>query len=161
MEKGIHCYKKILAAVDLSKCSVPIINKSKQIATQHNAILEVVHVVSLVMPSFSYSTPSDIQATIYSDAKEHFLHFCEKHDIAESARHLFVGSPKQHILQLIDSLHFDLLVVGSHGDHHIFPVRLGSISNTMVGKAKCDVLTVSIDPAEIENYEEISTEELV
>jgi len=31
----------------------------------------------------------------------------------------------------------------------------------MVGKAKCDVLTVSIDPAEIENYEEISTEELV
>lgn len=161
MEKSIGCYKKVLAAVDLSKCSVPVIQKAKQIAAQHNAVLEVVHVVSLVMPSFSYSTPSDIQDTIYSEAKEHFLDFCKQHDIAESARHLFVGSPKQHILQLIDSLHFDLLVVGSHGDHHIFPVRLGSISNTMVGKAKCDVLTVSVDPVDIKNHEEVLTEELV
>jgi len=73
MEKGIHCYKKILAAVDLSKCSVPIINKSKQIATQHNAILEVVHVVSLVMPSFSYSTPSKLKNIFYIFVKNMIL----------------------------------------------------------------------------------------
>lgn len=149
MEKDIYSYSKILAAVDLSKCSIPIIKKAKQIASQHNATLEVVHVVSMVMPSFAYSAPSDIQDTIYSEAKSHFIHFCEQHGIAEPYRHLFVGSPKQHILHLIETLHFDLLVVGSHGDHHIFPVRFGSISNSMVGKAKCDVLTVSVDPVTI------------
>ena len=146
MDKDVYSYSKILAAVDLSKCSVPIIKKAKQIASQHGATLEVVHVVSMVMPSFSYSAPSDIQDTIYSEAKEHFIHFCDKYEISESCRHLFVGSPKQHILHLIESLTFDLLIVGSHGDHHIFPVRFGSISNSMVGKAKCDVLTVSVDP---------------
>jgi nucleotide-binding universal stress UspA family protein len=149
MDKDIFSYGKILAAVDLSKCSIPIIKKAKQIASQHNATLEVVHVVSMVMPSFSYSAPSDIQDTIYSEAKEHFIHFCNKYNIEEPYRHLFVGSPKQHILHLIESLNFDLLIVGSHGDHHIFPVRFGSISNTMVGKAKCDVLTVSVDPVTI------------
>lgn len=158
MDKEKHRYGKVLAAVDLSKCSIPVIKKAKQIASQYNAKLEVVHVVSLVMPSFAYSAPSDIQDTIYSEAKEHFIDFCKQYGIEESCRHLFVGSPKQHILHLIDSLHFDLLVVGSHGDHHIFPVRIGSISNTMVGKAKCDVLTISIDPLEMEDEEQALNE---
>ena len=149
MDKGENSYIKILAAVDLLKCSIPIIKKAKQIASQCNATLEVVHVVSIVMPSFSYSTPSDIQDTIYSEAKEHFMHFCDKYGIPEPRRHLFVGSPKQHILHLVESLNFDLLIVGSHGDHHVFPVRFGSVSNSMVGKAKCDVLTVSVDPVTI------------
>ena len=158
MDKNALYYGKILAAVDLSKCSIPVIKKASQIATQYNAVLEVIHVVSMVMPSFSYSAPSDIQDTIYSEAKEHFIHFCEQYNVSESHRHLFVGSPKQHILHLIETSNYDLLVVGSHGNHHIFPVRLGSISNTMVGKAKCDVLTVSIDPLALKETENNFTE---
>ena len=153
MDREIHFYRNILAAVDLSKCSAPIVKKAKQIAMQHNANLEVIHVVTLVMPSFSYSAQSGIQDTIYSEAKEHFLDFCKEHDIPEASRHLFIGSPKQHIMHLLDSARFDLLVVGSHGDHHLFPVRMGSLSHSMVGKAKCDVLTVSVDPMEIEEQE--------
>ena len=149
MDKQAFGYSKILAAVDLSKCSSPIIKKAQFLAKQYNATLEVVHVVSMVMPSFSYSAPSDIQDTIYSEAKEHFLDFCKQYNVPEQCRHLFIGSPKQHILHLIESLNFDLLIVGSHGDHHIFPVRIGSISNSMVGKAKCDVLTVSVNPVEM------------
>jgi nucleotide-binding universal stress UspA family protein len=150
MSKEEHFYSKILVAIDLSKCSVPIIKKAKQIASQYNSSLEVVHVVSMVTPSFSYSSPADLQDTIYSEAKEHFIHFCNQYGIAETCRHLFVGSPKQHILHLIDTMRFDLLIIGSHGDHHIFPVRFGSISNSMVGKAKCDVLTISVDPVDVE-----------
>lgn len=146
MDKDISSYSKILAAVDLSKRSIPVIKKAKQIAAQHNASLDVIHVVSIVLPSFAYSTPAEIQDTIYSEAKEHFVKFCEQYGITENYRHLFAGSPKQHILNLVETLQCDLLVIGNHGDHHIFPVRFGSISNSLVGKTKCDVLTVSVDP---------------
>ena len=144
MLQSANTYKKILVAIDLSKHSDVPMQKALQIAKQYQATLEVIHVVSLAIPYYSYSFSTEIQDAVYIDAKQHFAKFCDKYSIPKENQYLLVGSPKLQILDLIEKLVVDLLVVGRHGDQHLLPATFGSTATNLIAKAKCDVLTAAI-----------------
>ena len=148
IKMDFNIYKKILVAVDLSKHSKFPMERAVQLASTHSSSLDVVHVISMVMPYFSYSFSSEIQDVMYNEAKHHFTSFCEQYEIPKTGQHLLIGSPRLQILDLIEKLNVDLLVVGNHGDHHILPANFGSTPSSILAKAKCDVLTISIHPIE-------------
>ena len=64
-------------------------------------------------------------------------------------RHIVMGQPANRIIELAESLHADVVVVGSHG-HKTFARRvLGSVSGEVVNGAPCSVL-VARPPEELE-----------
>ena len=159
MLKDTGIYRRILVAIDLSKHSVGPMEKAIQFAKQHGATLEVIHVVNMAIPYYSYSFSTEVQDAVYADAKQHFVKFCEQYNIGAAHQHLLVGSPKLQILDLIEKLDIGLLIVGSHGDQHILPASFGSTASSLVAKAKCDVLTVTIHPVDNHHSEQASAKQ--
>jgi len=146
-------YKNVLVAIDLSKYSDIPMQKAMQIASKYQAELDIVHVISMAIPYYSYSFSTEIQDAVYIDAKQHFIKFCEQYNIPKERQHLLIGAPKLQIIDLVEKLKADLLIVGSHGDQHMLPATFGSTASGLISKAKCDVLTVTIHPAEMKNEE--------
>lgn len=144
-------YKKVLVAIDLSKQSDIPMCKAIKLANYYNATLDVIHVISMAIPYYSYSFSSEIQDAVYADTKQYFVKFCEKYNIPKERQHLLIGSPKLQILELVEKIQCDLLIVGSHGDQHLLPATFGSTASSLISKAKCDVLTVTIHPLEYKN----------
>lgn len=142
-------YNKILVAIDLSKYSDLPLEKAMKIAAQYKDMtIDVIHVINMAIPYYSYTFSTEIQDAIYLDTKQYFNKFCTKYNIAKERQHLLIGSPKIQILDLVDKLNVDLLIVGSHGDQHILPATFGSTASSLIAKAKCDVLTVTIKHVE-------------
>lgn len=56
------------------------------------------------------------------------------------AAHLAVGDASREILQLASDLEADLIVVGSHGKKTLERMLVGSVSQSVVKKARCAVL---------------------
>ena len=160
MFKDNGMYQNVLVAIDLSKHSDVPMKKAMQVAAQCKASLDVIHVISMAIPYYSYSFSTEIQDAVYTDAKQHFVKFCEQYNILKANQHLLIGAPKVQILDLAEKLQIDLLVVGSHGDQHMLPATFGSTASGLVARAKCDVLTVSVHPvgAEGEAYEKASVQ---
>lgn len=146
MSSNNGLYKNILVAIDLSNHSDIPMQKALNTALQCSATLDIVHVISMAIPYYSYSFSTEIQDAIYADTKQYFVKFCEKYNIQKNRQHLLIGSPKLQILDLVDKLKVDLLIVGSHGDQHLLPASFGSTAGSLIAKATCDVLTVSVHP---------------
>jgi len=58
---------------------------------------------------------------------------------------LLRGAPIDGILDLAESEHVDLIVLGTHGRLGIDRVLLGSVAEAVVRRAKCPVLAVKAD----------------
>ncbi len=154
MFKDDAIYKNIMVAIDLSKHSDIPMKKAIKLALQYGAELNVIHVISMAIPYYSYSFSTEIQDAVYIDAKQHFVKFCEQYNIAKPQQHLLIGSPKLQIIELVEKLKIDLLIVGSDGDQHMLPATFGSTASSLVAKAQCDVLTICIHPLNNTNPKE-------
>ncbi|MCE9607899.1 MAG: universal stress protein [Planctomycetia bacterium] len=58
---------------------------------------------------------------------------------------LLSGSPAGRILDIAESEHVDLIVLGTHGRRGIDRVLMGSVAEAVVRRAKCPVLAVKAD----------------
>jgi nucleotide-binding universal stress UspA family protein len=65
-----------------------------------------------------------------------------KHQQIESRVHLGVGEPSHEILSLVESQHFDLIVMGTRGKSGLQHLLLGSVAEKVVRHATCPVITV-------------------
>jgi len=60
------------------------------------------------------------------------------------AVHFLRGKPASEIKRLAESLHVDLLVIGSHGQGAVKAAVLGSTANAVLHGIHCDVYTVRV-----------------
>jgi nucleotide-binding universal stress UspA family protein len=63
-------------------------------------------------------------------------------DLPDAERRPTVGVPAERLADLADEEHADLIVVGSRGRGAFKAAFLGSVSNSLVGVARCPVLIV-------------------
>lgn len=138
-------YKRILVAIDIADHSRAVLSRASEIAKQNdNAELHVIHVVHFSAPAFPGSYSENIRETIYDNCSEEFEKLCEEFGVDKPHRHLGIGSPKYHILGFAEKIDADLIVLGSYGEQHLLPATFGSTAGSILAKAHCDVLTVSI-----------------
>lgn len=138
-------YKKILVAIDLAEHSTAVLSKAKQFAEKNDgAELHAIHIIHVSPPSFPGCYSETIQETIYDNCQSQFSKLCESYGIKSANRHIAVGSPKSQILTFADKIMADLIVLGSYGEQHLLPATFGSTATSILTKAQCDVLTVSI-----------------
>jgi universal stress protein A len=141
-------YQHILIACDYSTQSLQVALKAKQLATEQQTKLSLLHVLdNIAMPDTAYGSVIDLNKTSDNPALEQekakLLTFANQLGIANADCWLIWGLPKQEIVQLAHEQAVDLIVVGSHGRHGL-ALLLGSTANAVLHYAKCDVLAVRL-----------------
>jgi universal stress protein A len=141
-------YKHILLAADYTEYGNKVSQRAKDLASQNQATLSIVHVLdNLPITDAVYGPiiPYDVDLTeeLMDAARKRLATMANELDIPENRRWLEVGSPKLEIVRIAKENDVDLIVVGSHGRHG-FALLLGSTANGVLHHATCDVLAVRI-----------------
>lgn len=143
-------FSRVLCPIDFSEASRHALDQAVVIARWFDAPLTVLHVYSQVfLPVPGLATPSYQSGTALDVAEITRLHeqvraFVEgstpnlsKVDVAIEA-----GQPVPHILSAAASTNADLIVIGTHGASGFEHFVLGSVTEKILRKASCPVLTV-------------------
>jgi len=137
-------YNHILLATDFSEGTEYVAAKARELATQMDAKLTLLHVVE-PLPGYGYAFigSAEIETHIVEEAKKRIMRLGEKIAVDDQDQRIELGPTKIEITKVAKEINADLIVIGSHGRHG-FARLLGSTANAVVHNAKCDVLTVRI-----------------
>ncbi len=140
-------YKHVLVAVDLSPVTDQVLAQAKGIAQESKALLSMIHVMehSPIAYGGEFSIPVDVnlEQSLEHEVQRELQKLGEKFGIPSNQQYLESGSVKLAVTDLAESLHADLIVVGTHG-HHGFDLLLGSRANAILHRAQCDVLVIRV-----------------
>ncbi len=141
-------YKNILLATDFSAHSDMAAKRARQMAEQHGAQLHVLHAVEDVIYYNEAYDPVIAEIPLPNDnflmqnAIERMHKFCERNKLDKNTDiETQWGSPRWSIISWANEKNVDLIIMGSHGRRGIGRL-LGSVSNSVLHKAHCDVLIV-------------------
>lgn len=137
---------RVLCPVDFSETSSQAVEQAVAIAGWYRARLTAVHVYSpIFMPVPGLPPPADR----VTDSALHRVHD-ETTKFVEAAQAagvgvdvaIDVGQPAAEILERARSLPADLIVMGTHGASGVERLVLGSVTEKVLRKATCPVLTI-------------------
>ena len=139
-------YSKIVVAVDGSDDSDKAFQKAVAMANRHDATLVLTHVVD----TRTYATIAEYDKVIVNRAKEFGQEILDKYEqIAKDANieNLKIlmkeGRPKTVITkEVAPEEDADLIIVGATGLNAVERFLIGSVSESIIRNAKCDVLVV-------------------
>ena len=133
-------YTHILFATDhteLSNNIVPDVNNLAELFSAKVSLITVLeHSTNLGYPSIP-----DVDSPISEQLQLAMTELGDKLQVPRKRQYIVFGSVKDQVLSHADSLHVDLIVVGSHGRHGLSRL-LGSSANAIVNGAQCDVLVL-------------------
>lgn len=135
-------YKNILLAVDLSPGTFKPLEKAVAISKQNNAQIDIMHVTNISTPYTSQAYMSNVQEMIYNEAELKLSKICDEYNIPKINRHLVVGSPVEYIVKYSFKFDCDLIIVGTHKEHHLFTTFWGTTISNLLTKVECDILAV-------------------
>lgn len=141
--------RRILCPIDFSDFSRRALDHAVAIAAWYDSTITLLH-VSTAVPVAAYAPGSDLlpSAVLTQDDRDALLavmkHFAEGAVRAGRAIEfdLYEGSTAAAILTKADAMPADLLVMGTHGRSGFEHLVLGSVTERVLRKATCPVLTV-------------------
>jgi nucleotide-binding universal stress UspA family protein len=133
---------KILFATDFSSCSEIALQYGLGLSRRFDATL---YTVSVVSSEIAYVQPPD--PLYFRHSAEDKMTQLGSSDSFHGIKHLELvkdgfGDVSEVLLELIERLHIDLIVLGTHGRGGIKKLVLGSVAEEIVNRAPCDVLTI-------------------
>lgn len=142
-------YKRILCAVDNSRCSLQALRHATHFALESSAELYLLYVIDMRhfddFPPFEFPGPeSDTVSRIKKNLAEKIPDKVEskiKVKIVVTA-----GIPVQKILKVAAERDVDMIVIGTHGRAGVARAFMGSVAANVLRKAFCPVLTVRFLP---------------
>lgn len=143
--------KTVIAALDFSDATAPVLETAASMAAALGAGLRLVHVVE---PEPTYSaygfTPEEFPAihTFQKEARSRAEKALAEQkakvagQVADTETKLLEGNPLHALLDYAEQMPDGMVVVGSHGHGVIASVLLGSVAEGVVRKAKIPALIV-------------------
>jgi len=147
LQKPVQPYTKILLPTDFSVHSERAASRAREMAERCGARLEVLHVVEQTIFYNEDYDPviADIplaEDELMGTAELNMRKFAERTGLdTDTVLEVQWGNPKWSIVSWAREKNIDLIVMGSHGLHG-FGRLLGSVSNSVLHQAPCDVLVV-------------------
>jgi nucleotide-binding universal stress UspA family protein len=162
----VNMFKKILVAIDGSESSHDVFKTALDLAKADNASLLLLHVLSFEeQNSLSISMPTGLeyfqavdsktleiyreQWQTYEQKSLNLLKSLADRSTAEGITtefHQIAGGPGRKICEFAQSEEIDLIVMGHRGISALNELLLGSVSNYVLHRAPCSVLTEKIRP---------------
>lgn len=146
--RATHAYQRAMAAVDMSPASASALEFAVRLAPA--ASLHVIHAMHAPFKGFLHGGKSLEQMakrqqqdlTNMVDTEFNKFMSALSADAGRLRRSIKEGPPAVTILQAIDDERPDLLVLGTHGRAGVGRMFMGSVAETLVSAAPCDVLVV-------------------
>jgi nucleotide-binding universal stress UspA family protein len=134
--------RKILFATDFSPCSEIALRYGLGLSRRFDATL---YTVSVVSAEIAYVQPPD--PLFFRHSAEDKMTQLVSSNVFQGINHLELvkegfGDVSEVLLELIERLHIDLIVLGTHGRGGIKKLVLGSVAEDLVNRAPCAVLTI-------------------
>jgi nucleotide-binding universal stress UspA family protein len=158
--------RKVLCPVDFSECSRHALDHAAAIARWYGAELTVLHVVSTT-PVAAY-VPGIGSSNVAIAAADHRQTLSDLSPIVAAVGALGVpavplmreGDTVREILETASDLPADLVVIGTHGRSGFERLALGSVTEKVLRRARCPVLSVppralEVDPSQPVRYRRI------
>ncbi|HMD50340.1 MAG TPA: universal stress protein [Bryobacteraceae bacterium] len=136
-------YRKILCPIDFDDNSLTALDEALEIARHFQAAMLVVHVVAMVveLPAVPHAFDRYEEQEKAAKAKLSEIATKKANGFAyESA--VYIGDVVDSVMQAVDKFEPDLLVMATHGRSGLAHFFLGSVSEAVVRKASCPVLTI-------------------
>ena len=151
----------IVCGVDGSADSQAALGVAARLAERLEATLVLAHVAEVALvPSAALGgmgaaggiEPQPMTLATRDDQEEAGARLLEQiaaeHGLGDADRRVVVGFPAERLADLADDEDAELIVVGSRGRGRFKAAFLGSVSNSLVGVARCPVLIVPPGAAE-------------
>jgi len=137
-------YSNILVPVDFSEINKLAIQKAVEIQLATGAELTLAHIIDYMPPVYVRPELPDIFASdelMLERAQIHLDTFIGELGIEGCHSLARAGKTNTRILELIENKNFDLVVMGKHNQSGLDRL-VGSTTNHIVQRAKCDVFVV-------------------
>jgi len=143
--------KKIVAAIDFSDVSPPVVEAAVTLAKALGEGLHLVHVVEAEPTYAAYGfSPDDfpamheVQKESLSRAEIKLSKMAEETGLANVQTKILQGQPLHCLLEYAQTVGADMLVLGSHGHGFLSSLLLGSVAEGCVRKAELPALIVPV-----------------
>ncbi|MEB7772647.1 MULTISPECIES: universal stress protein [Kurthia] len=145
-------YNNIIVAVDGSAEAEYAFNKAVEVAQRNDAVLHLVNIIDTrsfaAIEAYDRSIAERAQSFAEEKLKE-YKTIAEQHGVKEVKTLIEYGSPKTMITKdVAEKTVADLIVCGATGLNAVERFLIGSVSESIVRSAKCDVLVVRTPAAE-------------
>ncbi|MCS7229953.1 MAG: universal stress protein [Candidatus Kryptonium sp.] len=139
--------KKILLPTDLSPASISAFKYAKSLAEKYGASIYVLYILENIPILAIHGldlTLERVEKNMEENAKQQLEKIVKENLKTKSKVQIFIrkGVVDDEILKFADEKKVDLIVMGTHGRTGIEYTLLGSITEKIVRKAKCPVLTI-------------------
>ncbi|MDH3444669.1 MAG: universal stress protein [Deltaproteobacteria bacterium] len=140
-------FKKILAPTDLSEVSALGVRQALDIAHANGAEVIIYHVVAVSDEWFAgheHQDPVRDLLSLETRRLDRFLRekFPEFTGLVEIIQKVELGHPAVNIVEVAKREDVDLIVISTHGRTGIGHMLLGSVTEKVVARASCPVLTI-------------------
>lgn len=149
----------VLVGTDFSKEAENALGVARDLVLRApGAELHVIHVVAPVSGTVGISGFGPNLATELTEgldrARAELQAVCRAGDalISRTTGHLRSGDAATEISRLAESLHADLVVVGTHGLTGLERILLGSVAETLTRRAPCSVLTTRVKKVVVDDH---------
>ena len=144
-------YKNILVAVDGSQEAEWALQKAFTVAKNNNATLVLAHVIDTrnypTVEAYD-TTIRDRSETFANDLIKKYKEQAEAAGVTNVVSDIVFGSPKGQISKDLPKKHnIDLIVCGATGLNVVERFLIGSVSESVVRHARCDVMIVRTEEA--------------
>jgi len=159
--------KKILYATDLTKNSAYAFYYAVDMAKKHNAEIIILHTIEPLRES-AFGTATEkaehSQQEISTEViRKRIRKFCEKVEEKNSLACLNlvtktlvqVGYPPEEILKAADEERCDVIVLGTHGKGFLRQTFLGSVSSSVLARARKPVFIIPLPTEKTSIWDEM------
>jgi nucleotide-binding universal stress UspA family protein len=136
--------KVILVATDFSEDAKKAVAEAVQLAKVLDARLYLMHAWQVPTTSWEggWAMPQDVFVQVEANARTALQDAVDAvRPQYPSVQDMFVqGDPREAILSTANTVHADLIVLGTHGRRGVSRLLLGSVAESVVRHATCSVL---------------------
>lgn len=142
-------YQKMLLAVDFHEDNAEVIAAARELRELYGAELHLVHVNEPLGMAYAADGVSwgdqvyALEASIRKESEKKLGELKAELGLSDDQCHLLEGRPSSQIHELAEQNRFDLIVLGTHGQHGL-QLLLGSTANSVLHGASCDVLAIRL-----------------
>jgi len=134
--------------VDFSPHAERSVKRAAALAEENNATLTLLHVVEDFVLYDDFYDPVMPMTMEYEDslleaASKRLADWVNTLDLGNPEVEVLLGSPSSTILSYAEAQEMDLIVMGSHGRKGLSRL-LGSTTNSVLNRARCEVLSVPL-----------------
>ncbi len=139
-------YDKVFVALDGTEAQAAVFDRALEVALRNQAKLYLGQVVDMSKYDLASTYDADLVSQVISYAENELSKYADKAreaGLEQVEVMVKYGVVRQTIVEeLIEPIDPDLVVCGDRGLNRVQYVLVGSVSNYIVHRAKCDVLVV-------------------